>query len=170
MTSLTFDSTPSTSGTSGGSTDKEFPLVPNNEVVAVEVARVQHRALDEEFRRKYNVKDTHKVSFAFKVLEGPGKGKWLWADAKPYFNSSDNCRLRIWVEAILGVDGLPDGFSLDFDENDGRCRDLEGLEARVLVQHRQAKAGTPDEKTVEKITQVLRSATQVEADEEYEAF
>ena len=113
---------------------KEFPIIPNDSIVNVEVVECELRDFSEDFRAQYGVKDKQEVSFRFRVTDGDYKGLNIWGSAKPIFDSSDNCRLRIWTQEILGVDKLPEGFVFDTD-------DLVGMNTRVLVSEYRKKKG-----------------------------
>jgi len=168
MTTISFSKARSDNDGGGGGY-KEYPLIPESTVVEAEVVDVKYRPLNEEFRRKWNVNDTHEVSFHFKVLEEPFAGKHVWGAAKPKLNDSSKCRLRLWIQALLGIDSLPESYDLKADD-DGLFNDFTGLRCRLMVEHKQVKKGTPDEYTRENVTQVIRSATPVEAEELYESF
>lgn len=126
---------------------KDFPVIPDDTVVNVEVVSVELRDFPEEFRRKYDVKDKQEVSFRFRITDGDFKGQNLWGSARPVFDDSDQCRLRLWTQEILGVDKLPDGYVFDTDDfADATCR--------VLVSERRRKS---DGKFVNRVKDVLRA-------------
>jgi hypothetical protein len=122
--------------------------------VDVEVLDVEIRDLPDWFRKQFNVKDEQEVSFHFKVVGDDHTNRHLWGSARPVLDKSDNCRLRIWTQEILGVNSLPEDFVFDTDQ-------LAGLQARVVVGTRVAKDGT----TKNKVLDVLRANT-VTFDEE----
>lgn len=103
---------------------RDFAPIPEDEIVTVEVVSVKIEDLPEWKREKS--KDTHQVSFRFKVIDGQFKNRNLWGNVSPWFDSHPKCRLRLWVQEILGVDRLPDGYVFDTD-------DFTGLQARILV-------------------------------------
>lgn len=113
---------------------KSFQVIPDDTIVNVEVVNVELRDFPEEFRAQYNVKDKQEVSFRFRVTDGDFKGLNLWGSARPEFNDSDQCRLRLWTQEILGVDKLPEGYVFDTD-------DFDGATCRVLVSERRKKNG-----------------------------
>lgn len=111
---------------------KDWPAIPDQEIVPVEVIKVELRDKPE-----WAIKDpnqTQEVSFRFRVLDGDHKGRNLWGNAAPYFSQDPRCRLRLWTQAVLGLDVLPLDFNLDLDE-------LTGAHARVLVGNRETKDG-----------------------------
>ena len=57
------------------------------------------------------------VSFVFQVTEaGANQGRIFYGNTPTYFDSSPNCRLRVWVEEILGADELPVGFKFNTED------------------------------------------------------
>lgn len=128
----------------GDSDGKEWPVIPENTILKCEVVRAEIRELNEEFRAKYSIQDKVEVNFAFKVVDEDYpeyKNQWLWGTAKPYLDNSDNCRLRLWLQAVYGIDKLPADYSLKVTDDD-QIPDLLGLQCRVLVRNRQKVDGT----------------------------
>lgn len=109
---------------------RKFDPIPENTIVDVEVVSVELRDKPEWAIRDPDV--TQEVSFRFRVVSGQYEKRNLWGNAAPFFNFSPKCRLRIWVQGILGVDELPEGFELDLPS-------LTGRRARVLVGNRKNK-------------------------------
>lgn len=139
------------SDSSSDSERRERPVVPENTILDVVVEKCELRELNEDFRQKFKIRDTHEVNFTFLVEGGPYNDLKLWGSAKPYINDSDNCRLRIWAKEIMGVDELPDGFAENFDTDD-----LQGLRCRILVKEYTKANGARGNKVAE----VLRSVNQ----------
>lgn len=125
---------------------REFPVIPDETIVNAEVVAVELRDLNPEFRAKYKIKETQEVSFRFRVTDGEYKGLNVWGNAKPIFDSSPECRLRIWTQEILGMDSLPEGFVFDTE-------DLAGLNTRILV----TKYSKRDGSEGNRVKDVLRS-------------
>ena len=128
----------------GDDDKKEWPVIPENTVVECEVTRCEIRELNPEFRAKYNIQDEVEVNFAFKV-DDPDypefQNQWLWGTAKPYLDNSDGCRLRLWLQAIYGIDRLPEDYSLKVNDAN-HIPDLLGLRCRVLVRNKAKSDGT----------------------------
>ena len=84
------------------------------------------------------------INFAFKV-DDPDypefQNQWLWGTAKPYLDNSDGCRLRLWLQAIYGIDRLPEDYSLKVNDAN-QIPDLLGLRCRVLVRNKAKSDGT----------------------------
>ena len=127
---------------------KKFDPIPANEIVPVEVVEVEIRDIPEHIRSQYKIQDKQEVSFHFKVVDGPYKNRHLWGNAKPRWDNSPDCRLRVWTQEILGEDSLPDEYQFDTDT-------LQGLQARVLVRNRIAK----DNSVKDGVGDVMRSLT-----------
>jgi len=131
---------------------KVWPVIPERALVDCEVVKVELRKLNPEFRAQFNIKDEYEVSFRFRVIDGDYKGQPIFGTAKPYLNDSDTCRLRFWLQELLGVDSLPSDFSFKFDENN-EVPDLVGLQCQVLVKNRVKQDGTK----AHAVAEVLRS-------------
>lgn len=122
---------------------KDFPAIPEGQILNVEVIEVELRDRPEWALRNPD-DETKEVSFRFRVLDGEYAKRNLWGTTMPWFNFSPKCRLRIWVQGILGVDELPEDFELklnDVYDADKRITkqlftDLGGKRARVLVGNR----------------------------------
>ncbi len=125
---------------------KEFSVIPENALLNVQVAKCEIKPFTEDFRKKYNVEDENEVSFEFVVIDGDFAKRRLWGSAKPYFDKSDNCRLRIWTQEIMGWDSVPDGYEFDTD-------DLTGLNCRILVKAYVGNDGKPRNR----VKEVLRA-------------
>jgi hypothetical protein len=115
-----------------GGEKRSFTPIPEREILDVEVVKVEMRDKPDWAIRDPEV--TQEVSFQVKVISGEYERRNLWGNAAPFFNYSPRCRLRLWVQGILGVDELPDGYELDLDE-------LAGKRCRILVGNRDNKAG-----------------------------
>ncbi|NBR22244.1 MAG: hypothetical protein EBU08_00335 [Micrococcales bacterium] len=129
--------------------DRKFDPIPENRLVDVVVENCEIREYAEEFRKQYNVKDTHEVSFKFRVQGGEFDNRVLWGSAKPYFEG-DGSRLRLWTKEILGLDNFPADYEFDTDH-------LIGLPARVLVTNYKKRDGTVGDK----VKDVLRAVNTV---------
>lgn len=125
---------------------RTFDPIPEGEIVDVEVVEVEIRDINPEFRAKYKIKEDKEISFRFKVISGNYKNRNLWGNAKPYWNDSDNCRLRLWTQEIFGVDRMPEGYEFDTD-------DFPGMKARVVVRNYQKRDGS----TGDGVQDVLRA-------------
>lgn len=122
---------------------KDFPAIPEGQILNVEVIEVELRDRPEWAIRNPD-DETKEVSFRFRVVDGEYAKRNLWGTTMPWFNFSPKCRLRIWVQGILGVDELPEDFELKLNEvYDANKRitkqlftDLGGKRARILVGNR----------------------------------
>ena len=114
---------------------RSFDPIPEGEIVDVEVVAVEIREINPEFKAKYKIKEDQEISFRFKVTAGNFKNRNLWGNAKPLWNDSDNCRLRLWTQEIFGVDRMPEGYEFDTD-------DFTGMRARVVVRNYTKRDGS----------------------------
>ena len=120
-------------GKPGEGGERVFEPLPDREILEVEVVSVEERDKP-EWMTSYDPEVTTEVSFRFRVVSGPYEKRNSWGTTPVFFNYSPKCRLRIWVQGILGLDELPEGFELKLDE-------LAGRRCRVLVGNRVNKNG-----------------------------
>ena len=103
--------------TLGESTFEEFETLPADTILETTVQAVEQRTspfwVDENDQSKGKREE---VSFRFQVTSGEHQGRVFFGNTPTYFDASPNCRLRVWVEEILGVDELPVGFKFDTDD------------------------------------------------------
>jgi len=132
--------------------EKEWPVIPEKSLVECEVVEVRKRELSPEFRAKYSIRDEFEINFHFKVIEGEYENSRIFGTAKPYLDDSDGCRLRFWLQEILGVNALPADYVFRLNE-DGVADDRTGLRCRVLVKNRTKGDGTK----AHQVGEVLRS-------------
>jgi hypothetical protein len=115
------------------SEQSDFEVIDEGETVLAEVVRCEVREtpfwVDENDQSKGKQQE---VSFRFSVVSGPHKGRTLFGRTPTTFTSHPDCKLRAWVQEILGSDNLPVGFSFD-------PSDLETLQVNVIVGHRPKK-------------------------------
>jgi len=92
------------------------------------------------------------VSFHFKITEGEFSGRMVFGNTPTTFTLHPDCKLRAWVQSILGFDGIPVGFEFEPE-------DLVGMVAKVVIGTRRKIAA--DGTTVEKnfVADVLRSGS-----------
>ncbi len=101
--------------------ERVWEAIPVPNILECEVVKVEEREKPEWAIRDPEV--TTEISFRFRVISGDYEKRNLWGNAAPFFNFSPKCRLRLWVQAILGVDELPEGYQLNLEELAGkRCR------------------------------------------------
>jgi hypothetical protein len=92
--------------------EEGLQTLPEDTVLEANVQAVEDR------ETPWNIDDNdpskgkrREVSFVFQVTEpGDHQGRIFYGNTPTYFDSSPNCRLRVWVEEILGADELPVGF------------------------------------------------------------
>mgnify|MGYP000926634079 FL=1 len=118
-------------GQSADGEKKSYPAI-TPDFYDVEVVKVELRDKPDWAIRDPEV--TKEVSFQFRILNGEFARRMMWGNAAPFFNYSPKCRLRIWVQGILGVDELPEDYELDLDS-------LAGKKCRILVGNRENNKG-----------------------------
>lgn len=100
--------------------------IPDKSIFEAEVVQIKEE--DTQWEDKFNPGEkTKQFVFIFKVLdEGQFNDRWVWGNCSTWFSDSSTCKLRQWIQAILDVDILPQGFIVDTD-------DLVGQQARIIV-------------------------------------
>jgi hypothetical protein len=129
----------------GGGAVRKFDPIPDGTTVDVEVVEVKKRRKP-DWMLKNNPRFEDSISFRFRVTSDDYARRNLWGDADPVFDMSPNCKFRIWIQAILGKDQLPEGFELELDDPDDdgsqAVLGMTGRKARVLVGNRTGRDGT----------------------------
>lgn len=97
--------------------EDKYPTIPEDEVLPAKVEAVERREtpwpIDENDPTKGNREE---VSFRFRVTSGEYEGRVIFGNTPVWFDASPECRLRVWVEEILGVDELSVGFKFNTDD------------------------------------------------------
>lgn len=130
----------------------DFQLIPDGEVLAAEVivCEVRETPFDDEKNPGEKQKE---VSFRFQVTEpGEYENRQVFGRTPTTFNSNEACKLRMWVQELLGMDKLPEKFRFNTDT-------LIGLPCRVSVSQRTSKPSdkNPRGKTSNYVFDVLRA-------------
>ena len=103
---------------SAGGSGEDFEPIPDDTIVVAELVSAA---------QKTSKAGNERVSFRFQILEGEFLNRTLWGSTPITFTSHPECKLRQWVEALLGSeDGLEEGFSFSLEA-------LEGAQVRVVV-------------------------------------
>lgn len=106
---------------------KEYPVVTPDiyEAEVLEVSEAQNTM----YPTYENGDPRIEVTFKFRIEDGGEfDGAFVWGRTTPTFTTSPDCKLRKWIEAILGVTELPLGYVIEFD-------DLVSKSVRIFVQH-----------------------------------
>lgn len=124
----------------GGGEKKFYPVIPDGQIVPVEVVQIAEKSIPVAWRKSDGPET--EISFHFKVNEGQFNKSHIWGRTMPYFNWGERCRFRLWIQAILGVEELPEGFRLEpTAEQDKQGNDIkvfhafDGMDAKVLVKN-----------------------------------
>lgn len=119
---------------------EERPVIPEGEVLAVTILKCDVGT--SPFKNDDGT-ERQQVSFTFKVIEeGEWQDLYLFGNTPTTFSTHPDCKLRGWVEEILGGGALPVDFELDTD-------DLVGQDCRVRVGVRERK-GSDGKSVVQK--------------------
>ncbi len=136
--------------------DEEFVLgeyepqeiIGDGEILAAEVASVEVE--DSPFKTDAG-QPQKRVNFRFVVTEdGDYQGRNVYGGTPTTFTTHPDCKLRVWVQEILGQDDLDTGFSF-------KPETLVGCPVRILVGVRERKGqdGSPVLKNF--VSDVIRS-------------
>lgn len=109
---------------SAGSQDGEFTPIPDGTFVDAELVAVE--ATTHKYFKEDNGDPKKVVNFEFRILDGEYKNRRVWGNTSQIFSSNENCKLKLWTEALLGVDELAPGFKL-------KLGDLVGQKAGVMI-------------------------------------
>lgn len=72
------------------------------------------------------------VNFRFRVTSGEYKDRVLFGTTPTTFSTDPRCKLRVWVQEIMGMDELPANTKVDTDH-------LQGLTCNIVVAERFSK-------------------------------
>lgn len=127
---------------------KDFPLLPEDSLHEVQVTGIKQKVLPAKGDRP----EKTMLDFEFTIkTPGEWEDKRIWGSVALWFSMSPQCRLRNWVQSILGTE-LEPGYELDTD-------DLIGRNARITVQYRHG-TGAYEGRTFQQVGDVLPSRTQ----------
>lgn len=129
----------------GGGSDR--PEISQESTFEVEILGVEHRetrwdATDKDGNKLLNADGEHyknmEFNFRFAIKDEGGKhdGRWVWGSTSDWFSTSSRCKLANWIKAILDEPVLPEGFTIDPEQ------DLDGLRCRVVVQAKKRDDGS----------------------------
>lgn len=128
-----------------------FEAIPADTILECEVEQVEDRETPFWIDRNDESKGKQRqVSFRFRVT-GPEeyKGRVLFGNTPTTFSNHPDCKLRVWVQEILGQDQLPVGFKLDLSQ-------LEGAPVKVAIGNRDKKAADGSTVTKDFVADVMR--------------
>lgn len=134
-----------------------FEAIPVDTVLEAEVDKVEEREtpfwIDQNDESKGKQRQ---VSFKFRITDAEHSGRVLFGNTPTTFSNHPDCKLRVWVQEILGVDTLPLGFKLDLSQ-------LEGAPIKVVVGNRSKKAADGSEVVKDFVSDVIRVTGFVDA-------
>lgn len=113
----------------------EYEPIEEDTVIEATVAAVEVRP--HPFFKDDEGNAEMKVNFEFH-FERDGKKRKLWGDTPTTFTTHPDCKLRNWVQQILGGNELPAGFKLNTDT-------LINTPVRIVVEYRTWKDRTTGE-------------------------
>lgn len=108
--------------------DKKFEAIPAGTYDA-EIVDVTFQKVNKEITPWKKWDDEFK--FHFKLTGGDYKNRHFWAEAEAEISDWDKCRLRLWLQEILGVNELPESFTISDDPAD--LVQYSGLPCRIRI-------------------------------------
>lgn len=130
-----------------------FVLVPDGTILEAVIEDIKEQE-SMYYKEPDGVTPQKQISFRFKVTsQGQFEGRTLFGNVAKWFSTDPNCRLRLWIQEIMGRDSLPADFKVNL-------KHLVGLTCRIMVSEHlgKAKDGVTDQKK-NKVTDVLRDAS-----------
>jgi hypothetical protein len=116
-------------GGGGAGEKKEFDPIPDGTMVEAELVSAEKRL--HKFFKDDDGNPQPIVTFGFRVTQsGPYHNRRVWGDTPTTFNSHENCKLRQWVEGLLGENDLEPGFTF-------KLSDLIGSHARISIEYQE---------------------------------
>lgn len=128
-----------------------FEAIPEDTILEAEIDTVEERETPFDIDKNDPSKGKQRqVSFKFRVTqEGEHNGRVLFGNTTTTFSNHPDCKLRVWVQEILGQDKLPLGFKLDLSQ-------LEGAPIKVVVGNRTKKAADGTDVVKDYVDTVMR--------------
>ena len=138
----------------------EFETIPANTVLetTIEEVNVQESPfwVDDKDHSKGK---KEQVSFRFRVTEpGDWENRVLWGNTPTTFTDHPDCKLRVWVQEILGLDDLGEDFTFDTDH-------LVGETVKVVVGNRDKRNADGSTTTKDFAEGLIRLSTAPSAEE-----
>jgi hypothetical protein len=136
----------------------EYVAIPDGEILAAEVVNCEVREAPFEDRQNPGQK-AKRVNFRFSITEaGEWQGRTIFGETPMTFSNHPDCKLRVWVQEILGEDDLPVGFKFNTDA-------LIGLPVRLAVGVRERKAADGSMTQKNFAADVIRASTVKKAED-----
>lgn len=128
----------------------EFEPIPDGEILEAEVSNVEIR--DSFYEDEKNPGQKKKqVSFRFNITAaGEYAGRTVFGNTPMTFSNHSECKLRVWVQELLGEDVLPVGFKFDTEA-------LIGLPCRLAVGARESTSQQGAKKVKNYVADVIRA-------------
>ncbi len=125
----------------------ELELIPDGEILQAEVIKAEKQTKP---WKDENDNDIVKVSFLFRITEeGPFYDRKVYGETPLTFSTHSDCKLRIWVQELLGQDQLMKGFKFNTEM-------LSDLPCRVAVGQRTSQK---TKKTSNFVADVIRASS-----------
>lgn len=122
----------------------EFEAIPDGTIAPAEVLQVERRTPPWEDARE-------EVSFKFLITDGEHEGRMVWGRTPTTFTNHPDCKLRVWVQELLGQRNLPVGFKF-------KPSNLEGVPCRIAVTAYTKEGGDGTKVTKNYVSDVLAPA------------
>ncbi len=130
--------------------DKSFEAIPEGTYDAV-VARIQYKPinlektpwLDKQVERGVEAQ----IGFAFKIVGDKFTNRWLWQDVDAEISDYSKCKLRLYLQELLGENELPESFKFNEEDYDNYV----GLPCRIRVKQYWSDKGNENRNSIEDV-------------------
>ena len=134
----------------------QYEAIPEMTELVAELIDCQVREATWEDRND-PTKKARQVSFRFRIIDddvedGKYFGRTMFGNTPDTFTSHPDCKLRIWVQELLGKDLLPVGFKFDTES-------LVGATAKITVANR-TRVGADGTPIVKDYVDTIRRAAE----------
>lgn len=111
------------------------------------------------------------INFEFRITDGPYAKRRFWTDVPFEISDWSGCKLRLYLQEILGYNELPESFELDTDD----LSFFEGLPCRIRVNTYYSKKHDEDRNGIDDVlaptaAQLKEVKTEVDQYADEEAF
>lgn len=129
----------------------EYDAIPDGEILAAEVVSVEVK--EAPWEDKNTGQKAKRVNFRFVITEeGAWQGRTIFGETPTTFTTHPDCKLRVWIQEILGSDDLGDGFRF-------KPSALDGMPVRIAANQRERKAADGSTQYKNYVGDVIRANT-----------
>ena len=143
-----------------------FSVIPDGSILPARVFDMRYRKVNKE-KTPWKKWDDE-IAFTFKLTEDAGeyRNRRFWAETPFYLDESSGCRLRLWLESIVGIKPLPDDFEFDTDDLESYI----GFDCLIKLDTYEVKNGENKGQMKNGVADVLPTPTTANYDDVDEIF